>query len=130
MRGEKRGSYTLGYNSESTLSVLFQMKGSVWKEVIPYCLVNVSLLLISWYFQREQKLNVTRNGHQLSGIIVSFFVVIRSNTALGKYHQGRKDLGQVWNAFKWEFSTDRVLTCSRKDALSCKVARYISRSRN
>lgn len=96
MRGQgKRGSYTLGYNSENTLSVMFQMKGSVWKEVIPYCLVNVSLLLISWYFQREQELNVTRNGHQLSGIIVSFFVVIRSNTALGKYHKGMKDLGQM-----------------------------------
>ena len=89
--------YTVRYNSRSTLSVLLQLKGSIWKEVIPYCLLNLTVLLISWYFQREHhRINVTQNGHQLSGVIVSFFVVIRSNTALGKYHKGRKDLGQVW----------------------------------
>ena len=88
--------YTVRYNSRSTLSVLCQLKGSVWREVIPYCLVNISVLLICWYFQQEHKISVTRNGHQLSGIVVSFFVVIRSNAALSRYHQGRKDLGQVW----------------------------------
>lgn len=95
-RNRNRGEYAVTYNSASHFSVLFQMYGSVWDEVLPYCVFNVAVMILDHlYFDemfRSRGVVITDKGHNASIFFVSFLVVSRANQALARYNQARNNL--------------------------------------
>lgn len=98
----KQGEYTVNYESRNHFSVMFQMHGSVWPKVLPYCLANVAAtLFFQWYFYpqfmkpEDSWIHITGNGHAVSTFIVSFFVVTRCTMALGSYNTSLANLSSM-----------------------------------
>src|SRR5210317_576867 len=76
--------YTVSYDSESHLSVLTQMWGSKWPQVLPFCLVNVAIMIFVTYLNDRfpsHKIGMTARGHTFLGVVVSFLLISRVNEA-------------------------------------------------
>lgn len=95
-RPRKPGEYAVTYDSASHFSVLFQGYGSVWDEVLPYCIFNVGLMILDYLifddFFRGRGILITDKGHNASIFFVSFLVVSRANMALSRYNEARNNL--------------------------------------
>jgi predicted membrane chloride channel (bestrophin family) len=115
-RNHKKGEYTVTYRSRDHLSVIFQLYGSVWPEVIPYCLFNVGLVLLDFFVVdpvlSKYGFKVTDKGHTISIFFVSFLVVSRANMALARYNSARNHLGNM-------FFKTRALTAGIVSNLTC-----------
>jgi hypothetical protein len=60
------------YESDSHVRVLFQMYGSVWPAVLPYCIVSVSITAIIAYLQSNRIVDLTfasSTGHSFMAIM-------------------------------------------------------------
>mmetsp|Transcript_19876 Transcript_19876/g.24533 ORF Transcript_19876/g.24533 Transcript_19876/m.24533 type:complete len:440 (+) Transcript_19876:115-1434(+) len=74
------------YTSESHRTVLTQMAGSVWPDVLPFCIVNTLLTYLIHYLRRYHDIDLTFNdkGHSFMSMLVSFLIVTRSNIAYSR----------------------------------------------
>ena len=70
------------YNDHDHFSVFFQMHGSVWPQVIRYCIANLILTTILWYFIKIKKYPWSLNpiGHNFAGVLVSFLLIGKVKT--------------------------------------------------
>ncbi|KAL7540225.1 hypothetical protein ACHAWF_012542 [Thalassiosira exigua] len=95
-RNHAPGEYAVAYNSRNHWAVLSQLYGSVWNEVILYCLFNVGLTLFDYYVLDDifeaRGVVITDKAHGISIFFVSFLVVSRANMALSRYNQARDNL--------------------------------------
>ncbi|KAL3777409.1 hypothetical protein ACHAWO_004764 [Cyclotella atomus] len=97
-RRKHTGEYTVEYNSRSHFDIIFSLRGSIWPNVIKYCLLNVMLTLFCNYVVKptmEDKFKMTGKGHALLAIVVSFLVVTRVNLALAQYKEARGNLSKM-----------------------------------
>jgi len=84
------------YNSQNTLQILFQLHGSIWWKVLPYCLVNVMIMVALHFFNRHYdgylRLTLGQNStmHTFGGIIVSFLCISRLSSSLQGYNDCRE----------------------------------------
>jgi hypothetical protein len=73
------GEIVVNYDSTNHLQVLFQMKGSVWPRVLPFCIVNTFLMFACdfWLEQVFTNMGIVFTGkeHGLLTIMVSFLVI-------------------------------------------------------
>jgi hypothetical protein len=70
VRKKKRA---VSYDSDSHLGVLFQMYGSVWPQVLPYCVLTVVITYLIYYLQSRDIIDLTfssSNGHTFMAIMV------------------------------------------------------------
>ncbi len=91
--------YTVSYNSESHLSVLTQMWGSKWPQVLPFCLVNVAIMIFVTYLNdrfSSHKIGMTARGHTFLGVVVSFLLISRVNEAYDRYQKQRGFLSTMY----------------------------------
>jgi pyruvate dehydrogenase complex dehydrogenase (E1) component len=62
-----RGHYTVSYDSASHWSVLTQMWGSAWPRVLPYCVLNVIVMLVLTLldkrYSKALKIKISAQGH-------------------------------------------------------------------
>lgn len=102
---------------QDLFSTLFQMYGSVWPKVYPYCCVNV-LLTFSIFFLRHNGIDPTfpSSGHSFMAIMVSFLIVSRAQTIYSRYMQQRDQLGQLFRASRDLVQHIYVLTAHNKTA--------------
>jgi len=67
---------------------MFQMYGSVWVNVFPYCLLNVLIatsIKLPLMYGLMSSYEIDDSGHALMGIMVAFLVVTRGSISLGGY---------------------------------------------
>ena len=90
--------YTVIYNSESHLSILFQRLGSAWPDVLPFCIFNMMLMIIvSTLDPDASKVYLLSGaGHKFIKFVVSFLFVSRVTIALGRFNECRAHLGQMY----------------------------------
>jgi len=109
------------YDSQKHLSVIFKWQGSIWPQVLPYCIVNVIVLYLkSWYLDpiwEEHGIVVTKYSHTMSVFIVSFFVISRSSMTLKVYNSAQTNLGTMLS------NTRTLVSCA---AIDTKVDQSIS----
>lgn len=76
---QKKKKKQVHYDTDSHFNVLFQMHGSVWPQVLPYCLASVVLTYLIAYLRDHLQLDLTfpsSNGHNFMAIMVSYFCSI------------------------------------------------------
>ena len=88
------------YNSSDHWAVITQMHGSVWPQVISYCLFNVlnTLFVIHMKGDLGIDLSFSDRGHTFMSMMVSFLMVTRSNIAYSRYMEARLELSNAMNA--------------------------------
>jgi hypothetical protein len=101
------------YDSDSHLAVLFQMYGSVWPYVFPYCVFTVLLTVAVFLLQRQGFNNIsfpTTNGHTFLSILVSFLVVTRANITYQRFMEAREYLNTCYRSCRELMHYTCVLT--------------------
>jgi len=75
------------YRTHCHKTVLFSQQGSVWQDVLPYCIINAILTLIVVVCKRTDFYDFTfkDQGHSYMSMLVSFLVVTRSSIAYQRY---------------------------------------------
>ena len=94
-----QSTYTVSYNSESHFSVLTQMWGSTWLKVLPFCAVNVALMVVLIALRNRfdrDALRVSKQGHTFLTLVISFLLVSRVSMSLSRYMAARESLGNMY----------------------------------
>lgn len=99
---------TLPYNDRSHISVLTQLYGSVWPRVLPFCIVNMVITLLVFYFFRDYTFAPT--GHQFMSLILSFLIVSRAKITYSRFMEARGYLEDCYKACRELVQTMCVLT--------------------
>jgi predicted membrane chloride channel (bestrophin family) len=91
--------YTVIYDSENHLSVLFQCLGSAWPKVLPFCIFNVmSMIIVSLLDVGDDKIILSGEGHKFIRFVCSFLFVSRVSIALARFNECRTYLGTMYKA--------------------------------
>ena len=97
-RGPKRD---LSYDQSNHILVLLRMYGSVWPQVLPFCLANMfwtlAISLLTKYTPLDLTLHSTA-AHTFMSTLVSFLVVSRSNITYQRFMQARSGLDEMYCA--------------------------------
>mmetsp|Transcript_13648 Transcript_13648/g.20783 ORF Transcript_13648/g.20783 Transcript_13648/m.20783 type:complete len:354 (+) Transcript_13648:67-1128(+) len=90
---DKHG-FTVTYDSSSHYGVIFQMWGSIWPKVLPYCMLNVVFTICLHFIQITFDADISVSDKNLSflNLAVSFLVVSRVNMAVGRYNTALADV--------------------------------------
>lgn len=90
----KRKIMATKYVSENHFKVLTQMVGSVWPDVLPYCIANTLLTFLIYYLKTYQGIDLTFSdkGHSFMSMLVSFLIVTRSNIAYNRLMESNTHL--------------------------------------
>jgi len=82
----------LSYDTKSHVSILFQMYGSVWRYVWPYCLLNMAIayLVDTLRDNHDIDLTIADSGHMYISTLVSFLLVTRVKIAYDRFMSSRK----------------------------------------
>jgi len=86
------------YKTEDHIAVICQMYGSVWRNVLPYCIVTTAITVFAYYFDNDENflnISISDRGHVFMSLMLSFFVVSRSHIALNRYSEARKLLSDI-----------------------------------
>jgi len=115
VKSNKRGEYTVSYNTDSHFSVITQVYGSIWKDVLAYCILNTCICFGVYYLRKNDIVDLTISdwGHNVTKLFVSFLVVTRVNMALSRYNQSGKYLNQMYSNAR-EF-IQNICAFTRKD---------------
>jgi predicted membrane chloride channel (bestrophin family) len=90
----EEGERFVRYHTESHTSVMFQMHGSVWPRVLPYCVANTVLFWIVVFVDRSvtASISVAPTAHSLTALLLSFLVVQRSRIVYDRFMNARHAL--------------------------------------
>ena len=92
-------SRTVAYDSRHILSVIFQCYGSVWSQVLPYCIANTLLtLLLLYLLSIGIDLTVSEWGHEFMSVLASFLLITKFNLTLGVYYEMQSNLLKIGRA--------------------------------
>jgi predicted membrane chloride channel (bestrophin family) len=89
------GERAVTYDPSSHLNVLFQLHGSVWPKVLPYCVCNSLFFILIVYLDThimEAEISVSSTGHSLTALLLAFLVIQRSGIVYAKYMGARHAL--------------------------------------
>jgi len=89
---------TIIYDSSDHLNVLFNLHGSVWPRVLPFCLLNCLLTIVIYNVPHYFDIDITFNGgvaYEFISVLVSFFTIDRLSTTYDRYWEAREYLGDV-----------------------------------
>lgn len=85
------------YNGRSHTSILFKTHGSVWPKVLPYCLVNMTVMGVTEYlYHQGVNLYFSQKGHSFMSVIVGFLVVSRVNVIVSRYMDMKANLNNLF----------------------------------
>lgn len=93
--------YPSQYNSEDIFGVVFRLNASVWKDVLPFCLVNSSLAYgVLYYSQHFQDITINDSAHRFMSFTVAYLVVNRTTLCLERYMNARSLLCDLTRSSK------------------------------
>jgi len=112
---------TVAYEGKSHLGLMCQLHGSVWKHVLPYCIVNVVWTYFISYLLREGQTDITLpdTGHKFMVILVSFLVVSRVQITYQRFVEARNDLGGCFRSCR-ELMHDICILTQDSDGVEAK----------
>jgi len=92
-------SRTVSYDSHHTFAVIIQCYGSIWKQVLPYCIFNTALTwLLLYLLSRDIDWTVSEWGHEFMSVLVSFLMVNKFNLTLSVYYEMQSNLNKMGRA--------------------------------
>jgi predicted membrane chloride channel (bestrophin family) len=106
------------YGGLNTFQFLFQMYGSVWPYVFPWCVV-VGLFTYGVYVLKEHGIDLTihnGSGHSFMSLLVSFLVVTRTSLIFNKFQHSRQILQNLFGACGEIVQHSCLLTMSNTNA--------------
>lgn len=81
--------------------ILFQVKGSIWTAVLPYCILNcILMLIVELLAHYEVRIAFSPSGHGLMTLIVSFLVIQKVNLSYDRYMNARQAMGHALSALR------------------------------
>lgn len=98
----------LQYDDRNHLAVLTQLYGSVWPQVLPFCICNMAITLLVFYFLKDYTFAPT--GHQFMSLILSFLVVTRAKITYSRFMEARGYLEECYKSCRELVQTMCVLT--------------------
>jgi putative membrane protein len=88
------------YDPRNWLGLLFSLRGTVLPAIWPRLLfvTGIAVLVASYssFFRHLEEVNPL--GHTLTGVVVGFLIVLRTNTAYDRFWEGRKLWGGIVNS--------------------------------
>uniref|UniRef100_A0A7S2LR46 Bestrophin homolog n=1 Tax=Leptocylindrus danicus TaxID=163516 RepID=A0A7S2LR46_9STRA len=110
---------TILYDSKNTIQIILRRKGSVWKQVVPFCLLTVGISIGIYYFENtyghdsendENNLHITFDdaGHKMLATMVAYLVVSRVNAAYCRFWEARTLLSHALFSAR-QFSVNTVI---------------------
>lgn len=93
--------HRVSYTAQNHLQVLFQMYGSAFPQVLPFCLANVILTCVVEYLKKKHILDLTFHssiGHSFMGLLVSFLIVSRSRISYDRFMEFRRHLATTYKS--------------------------------
>lgn len=105
-RTEKKPSrsyrvHRVSYTAHNHVQVLFQMYGSAFPQVLPFCAVNVLWTLVVEYLKVNGIVDLTFHssiGHSFMGLLVSFLIVSRSKISYDRFMDFRRLLATCYRS--------------------------------
>jgi len=93
---------TADYVVEDHIGVICQMYGSVWPQVLPYCIFNISIAFMVKYFKISPYFNVDLSfpdkGHSFMNLMIAFLVITRCSYTYVWYMKARDRVSQMMKA--------------------------------
>jgi predicted membrane chloride channel (bestrophin family) len=93
--------HRVSYTAKNHFQVLFQMYGSAFPQVLPFCAINV-LWTLAIYFMRDYGIAditfTSTTGHSFMGLLVSFLVVARSRISYDRFMEIRRHLAVAYRS--------------------------------
>jgi predicted membrane chloride channel (bestrophin family) len=89
------------YNGDNHLEVLFQMHGSVWPHVFPWCIATIVFTYAIILLRNHKIVDLTidnNNGHSFMSILVSFLVVTRATITYNRFYEARQFLADLFRS--------------------------------
>lgn len=91
--------HSVSYTAGNHIQVLFQMYGSAFPQVLPFCVINVVWTLAVEYLKQAGVADLTFHssvGHSFMGLLVSFLIVSRSQISYKRFMNYRNLLAQQY----------------------------------
>ena len=101
------------YDEQNHLEVMFQVYGSVWPKVLPWCVVVMALTYLFVYLRKHNIVDVTiqdATGHNFMSILVSFLLVTRVTITYNRFMEARQNLQDLFLASRELIQYTCVLT--------------------
>jgi len=89
---------TIIYNTSDHAHVVFNLHGSVWPRVLPFCLLNILITIFIYNLPHYVDVDITFDGglaYQFISVLVSFFTISRLSTTYDRFWEARGYLGIV-----------------------------------
>mmetsp|Transcript_729 Transcript_729/g.1765 ORF Transcript_729/g.1765 Transcript_729/m.1765 type:complete len:580 (-) Transcript_729:283-2022(-) len=89
------------YDGENHLGVLFQLYGSVWPSVLPWCISTLLVTMAVWYLRENDIIDLSiasNTGHSFMSILVSFLIVTRTTITYNRFMEARQHLGDLYRS--------------------------------
>jgi len=117
------------YRTHCHKTVLFSQQGSVWQDVLPYCIINAILTLIVVVCKRTDFYDFTfkDQGHSYMSMLVSFLVVTRSSIAYQRYGENGTLLSDMMMSARELVQHTVLFTRNETDPEARKFRMEISR---
>lgn len=81
--------------------LLLHFRGSVWLDVIPYCIINCGITYLAYYLAKNHiKVTFSGQGHALMSLIITYLVVSKVYLSLDRYMNARTYSGQALFALR------------------------------
>lgn len=87
------------YDGDNHLSVLLQMHGSVWPEVLPWCLATLLVTYSVYAIKDHVDLTIQNTtGHTFISILVSFLLITRTTITYNRFMEARQHLADLFRS--------------------------------
>jgi len=87
------------YDGENHMSVIFQIYGSVWPTVLPWCIATMLVAVTVWALRAHDIVDLTiasSTGHSFMSILVSFLIVTRTTITYNRFMEARQHLADLY----------------------------------
>lgn len=97
-------------------TILFQFRGSIWRSVLPYCLLNCLIMVgVEMLAYRDIKIAFSASGHRLMSLIISYLVVAKVNLGYDRYMKARNAIGHALACLRELNQTSMTYTSRTSD---------------
>ena len=116
------------YKDRDHFAVFFQMYGSVWPQVIWYCIANSIITSVLWYFVkvRDYQWSMDPIGHKFMGVLVSFLLIGRLKIIFSRFMEARRHLSDIFRSCRELVHYAIVLTMHDKEDDAAEWRRNVS----
>lgn len=89
---------TVVYDAKNHWEVVTKLQGSVWKRVLPFCILNILLTVAIYFLNNLTDIDLTFNGgvgYRYVSVLVSFFTIAQLGSTYSRFWEARGHLGTM-----------------------------------